>query len=89
MAILVKSPEKISAICADIAKHFQEKVAPNEFGAQIATFDRDSCLLYKKELDKHLPPELSDIVMSVNSGEPEYAAYNSSGAKNPARITPH
>ena len=55
MAILVKSPERISAICADIAKHFQEKVAPNGFGAQIATFDRESCLLYKKELDKHLP----------------------------------
>ena len=29
MAILVKAPERISAICADIAKHFREKVAPN------------------------------------------------------------
>lgn len=75
MAVLVKSPARISAICADIAQHFQEKVAPNGFGAQVVTFDRQSCVLYKQELDRHLPPEVSDIVMSVNSGEDEYAAY--------------
>jgi len=45
------------------------------FGAQVVTFDRQSCVLYKQELDRHLPPEVSDIVMSVNSGEDEYAPY--------------
>ncbi len=75
MAVLVKAPERIQAICADIAQHFQEKVAPNGFGAQVVTFDRESCLLYKQALDEHLPPEVSDIVMSVNSGEDEYAPY--------------
>lgn len=75
MAVLVKAPSRIAAIGADIALHFQEKVAPNGFGAQVVTFDRESCVLYKKELDKHLPPEVSDIVMSVNSGETEYEAY--------------
>jgi len=75
MAVLVKAPARIAAICADIAQHFQDKVAPNGFGAQVVTFDRASCVLYKKELDKHLPPEVSDIVMSVNSGETEYEAY--------------
>jgi len=76
MAVLVKSPERIQKICADIAKHFLEKVAPNGFGAQVVTFDRESCVLYKKALDEHLPPEVSDIVMTVNSGETEYAAYD-------------
>ena len=75
MAILVKAPDRVSAICADIAKHFQEKVAPNGFGAQVVTFDRQSCLLYKQELDKHLSPETSEVVISVNSGESEYAPY--------------
>lgn len=75
MAVLVKSPERIGAICADIAQHFQAKVAPNGFGAQVVTFDRRSCVLYKNELDRHLRPEASDIVMSVNSGEDEYAPY--------------
>jgi type I restriction enzyme R subunit len=75
MSILVKAPERIRAICGDIAKHYQEKVAPNGFGAQVVTFDRESCRLYKLELDKLLPPEASDIVMSVNSGEDQYVAY--------------
>ena len=75
MAVLVKSPARISAICADIAQHFQAKVAPNGLGAQVVTFDRQSCVLYKQELDRHLSPEVSDIAMSVNSGEDEYAPY--------------
>ena len=75
MAILVKSPERIGAICADIAKHYQEKVAPNGFGAQVVTLDRESCVLYKHELDRLLQPETSDIVMHVSSGETEYAPY--------------
>lgn len=30
--------------------------------------------LYKQELGKHLPPEVSDLVMWVNSGEIKYSA---------------
>lgn len=75
MAVLVKSPERIQKICADIAHHFQEKVVPHGLGAQVVTFDRESCVLYKKALDEYLPPEVSDIVMTVNSGEEEYAPY--------------
>jgi type I restriction enzyme, R subunit len=75
MAVLVKSPERIQKICVDIAQHFQEKVAPSDFGAQVVTFDRESCVLYKNALDEHLPSEVSDIVMTVNSGEDEYAPY--------------
>src|SRR4051812_2649458 len=33
MAVLMKSPARIAAICADIAQHFKEKVDPNGFGA--------------------------------------------------------
>lgn len=75
MAVLVKSPARIQKICADIARHFQEKVAPSGFGAQVVTFDRESCVLYKKALDEYLPPGVSDIVMTVNSGEDEYTPY--------------
>ena len=75
MAILVKSPERIGAVSADIAKHFREKVALNGFGAQVVTFDREICLHYKQELDRHLPPKTSEVVISVSSDETEYAPY--------------
>ena len=75
MAVLLKAPERVQAVCVDIAQHYQEHVVRNGFGAQVVTSDRESCLLYKKALDQHLPPETSDIVMSINSGEEEYAQY--------------
>ena len=50
-------------------------MAPNGFGAQVVTYDRESCVLYKRALDRVLPAEMSDVVMTVNSGEDDYAAY--------------
>jgi type I restriction enzyme, R subunit len=76
MAMLVKVPERVQAIIADIVKHYQEKVEPNDFKAMIVTFDRESCLQYKQALDTLLPEEASDIVMTVNSGEHEYKQYD-------------
>lgn len=76
MAVLVKTPERIRRVCEDIVQHFQSKVEPNGFKGQIVTFDRESCLLYKQELDKLLPPEASGIVMTVNANEPQYKAYS-------------
>jgi type I restriction enzyme R subunit len=82
MAVLVKTPERIRKVCEDIVHHFQTKVEPNGFKGQIVTFDRESCLLFKAELDKLLPAEASDIVMSVQAADkkehPEYAAYDRS-----------
>ncbi|ABM43718.1 type I site-specific deoxyribonuclease, HsdR family [Acidovorax sp. JS42] len=82
MAVLVKTPERIRKVCEDIVEHFQAKVEPNGFKGQIVTFDRESCLLFKAELDKLLPPEATDIVMSVQAADkkehPEYAPYDRS-----------
>ena len=82
MAVLIKTPERIRKVCEDIVEHFHSKVEPNGFKAQVVTFDRESCLLYKAELDKLLPPEASDIVMSVQTADkkehPEYAQYDRS-----------
>ena len=75
MAVLVKSPERVHGVCEHIVNHFREKVEPNGFKGMIVTFDRQCCDLYKKALDEITEePELSDVVMSVNSGETEYDA---------------
>jgi type I restriction enzyme, R subunit len=74
MAVLVKAPSRIKAICSDVAHHYQDKVAPNGFKAIVVTFDQECCLLYKAALDEHLPPEESDIVISA-SGKEKKEAY--------------
>jgi type I restriction enzyme R subunit len=66
MAVLVKAPDRVAKVCADIAHHFQANVQPNGFKGMVVTFDQESCLLYKAALDRHLPPAASDIVISVS-----------------------
>ncbi|RLC85400.1 MAG: type I restriction endonuclease subunit R [Chloroflexi bacterium] len=75
MAVLVKVPERVEKICADVAGHFQDKVQPNGFKGMVVTFDQESCLLYKAALDQHLPPEASEVVISVSGKEREDARY--------------
>jgi len=70
-ALLVKAPARVSAICEDIADHFQAKVAPESFGAQVVTIDQEACVLYKEALDQVLPPEVSEVVISVGQGAPQ------------------
>lgn len=70
-ALLVKSPARVAAVVEDIAKHFNEKVAPEGFGAQIVTIDQEACVLYKKALDEWLPHEYSEVVISVGQGAPQ------------------
>ena len=78
MAVLVKVPERVQKICADIARHFQEVVAPNGFKGMVVTFDQECCLLYKAELDKLLPPEASEIVISATGNDPRFKPYDRS-----------
>jgi len=72
---LVKSEERIQKVCADIVKHFKEKVDPSGFKGQVVVYDREACDLYKKELDKYMPPEETAVVMTVNHNEPDWQKY--------------
>jgi type I restriction enzyme R subunit len=74
MAVLIKAPARVNAICQHIVKHFQEKVEPNGFKAQVVTFDRECCVLYKKAMDELVGPEASAIVMHTQGGKSDQYA---------------
>jgi type I restriction enzyme R subunit len=65
MAVLVKNPERVRAVVKHIVKHYQTKVEPNGFKAQVVVFDRECCVLYKKVMDELIGPDASAIVMSA------------------------
>jgi type I restriction enzyme R subunit len=76
MAVLIKAPVRVNAICQHIVKHYQEKVEPNGLKAQVVTFDRECCVLYKKVMDELVGPETSAIVMHTQGGKgDEYAEW--------------
>ena len=68
---LMKAPERVAAITADIAKHFQQSVEPNGLKAQVVVYDREACVLYKKAFDEILPPGASEVVMSLDQHDPQ------------------
>ena len=76
MAVLIKAPERVKIIVEHIVNHYQEKVEPNGFKAQVVTFDRECCVLYKKAMDEIIDPEASAIVMHTKGGKSdEYKEY--------------
>ena len=70
MAVLVKNPERVRAVVEHIVKHYQTKVEPNGFKAQVVCFDRECCVLYKQVMDELIGPEASAIVMSGGQKDP-------------------
>ncbi len=69
MAVLIKTPSRVQAICRHIVNHYREKVEPNGFKAQVVTFDRECCVLYKRVLDELVNPEASAIIMHTQGGK--------------------
>jgi type I restriction enzyme R subunit len=65
----VKKPERISIIADDIATHFKDIVEPTGLKALLVTIDREACVLYKNALDKILPANYSEIVMTPVQNE--------------------
>ena len=66
--IFLENPKRIAKIANDITNHFTENV-DGRFKAMVVAVSRKGCVLYKRELDKHLPPEYSEIVMTYQPDE--------------------
>lgn len=69
MNVFLKSSERIKAIVKDITEHFSKHVEPEGLKAIIVTPDRYACIQYKEELDKLLPTEASEVVISISAND--------------------
>ncbi len=68
---MMKSANRVDKIAAQVAKHYKETVEPMGFKAFLVAVDREACALYKKALDKYLPPEYSRVVYSPAHNDTE------------------
>ncbi len=66
---MMKSEVRIDRIAQQVARHFRENVEPMGFKAFLVGVDREACALYKKALDKYLPPEYSQPVYSPSHND--------------------
>jgi type I restriction enzyme R subunit len=72
----LKAPERVEQVARFVADHFRENVEPLGYKAFLVGVDREACALYKRALDRHLPPDHSAVVYtSAHGDEPLLAEY--------------
>ncbi|GAB6152792.1 HsdR family type I site-specific deoxyribonuclease [Desulfosporosinus burensis] len=57
---LVKAKSRIELLAYDIATHFKTHVEPDGYKAQLVAFDRETIVLYKRELDKYFKAKVAN-----------------------------
>lgn len=67
----LKGRGRIEKVSKFIADHFKEHIEPMNYKAFVVAVDREACALYKKELDKYLPPEWSEVVYTSSNNDTE------------------
>ena len=66
---LMKKPERIKVLAADIAKDFRERLEPQGFKAQVVAIDKEACVLYYNELLNYF--DQSEIRVIFSTGQYE------------------
>ncbi|MEM4847341.1 MAG: HsdR family type I site-specific deoxyribonuclease, partial [Thermosphaera sp.] len=66
--VFLEDEKRIDRIAKYIAKHFSENI-DGKFKAIVVAASRRACVLYKEALDKYLPPEYSEVVMTFQAQE--------------------
>src|SRR5579885_3164554 len=64
---MLKNRERVEEVAGFIARHFRETVEPMGYKALVVAPDREGCAMYKAALDKHLPADYSQVVISVGA----------------------
>lgn len=61
---MMKNQGRVDKVTAFVADHFKNSIEPSNYKAFLVAVDREACVLYKEALDKLLPPEWSQVVIS-------------------------
>jgi len=67
----LKGQGRIEKVGKFVAEHFKEYIKPMNYKAFLVAVDREACALYKKELNKYLPKEWSEVVYTGNNNDSE------------------
>lgn len=65
----LSADDRVEQVAEFVANHFRENVDPLHYKAFLVAVDRETCAKYKVALDRHLPPEWSEVVYSSNPSD--------------------
>lgn len=72
---LLEAPKRIETIALDIIKHYNEKIRPEGFKAQIVCTSRRAAILYKQAIDRLGGPESAVIISGSHNDEAFFKPY--------------
>ncbi len=87
---IMLNPERIQVVCRDILDHYQAKIAPSGFKAQVVAFDRELVVAYENELNRlitqrELPYETKVVMTTGGKDDPaDWADYSLDRAQEAA-----
>lgn len=70
----LKASDRVEQVAQYVARHFRENVEPLGYKAFLVGVDREACALYKRALDRHLPPDYLTVVYSSALDDDELLA---------------
>lgn len=74
---MLKNRDRVDRVAAHVAEHFSTNVEPMGYKAMLVGVDREACTLYKEALDRYLPPEYAQVVISAGHNDsPQLAAHH-------------
>jgi len=68
--VILENPDRIKQVAQDLAEHYKENL-DGKFKALVVAVSRRACIRYKHELDKLLPREYSEVVMTFTPNDPQ------------------
>jgi len=74
ITVFLESHKNIEVICQDIARHFKENF-DGRFKGLVVTGSRKACVRFKNILDRYLPSEYSEVVMTFDREDEEINQY--------------
>jgi type I restriction enzyme, R subunit len=78
---IVRNPDRVQTVCADIVEHYLAKVAPLGLKAQVVAYDRELCVTYYEEISRLLAERGLEeqaeaaVVMTTSATKDEPAAW--------------
>ncbi|WP_322805457.1 HsdR family type I site-specific deoxyribonuclease [Thermanaerothrix sp.] len=69
---MLKNHDRMDRIARYVAEHYRTLIEPMGYKAFLVAVDREACALYKDLLDRYLPSEYSEVVISPNYNDPEF-----------------
>lgn len=67
--VILENERGIDVVCKDISEHYKLNF-DGKFKGLVVTASRKACVRFKKSIDKYLPAEYSEVVITFNPSDP-------------------